>query len=466
MDYKILDVTKEKDKVKLDLEIQNKYFNKAVGKAYKKISQKANIPGFRKGKVPYQVIDTNFGKQYVFNEAASIALSELYPQVIDNADINPIDYPQVKFKEITEGKPLGVELTVPVEPEIKAPDYTKVEVGAKPAEVSQEEIDNYIDRVRDKYSSLEPVNEDKKAQEGDFVTIDFEGKVDGKVLEDGKSEDFVLEIGSKTLTPEFEKAIVGMKKGEEKTIDFTLPQNIKRDDLAGKKAEFKVKLKEIKKKVIPEIDKDFLKDVGDYESREEFEKEVKEDLSQQKEQGRREEILGKIIDQLIEKADIKAPAAMVQNRTEQMKKEFDNSLKTQNINKKNYLQATGMDESVLEQQFKQRAEIEIKQYLLFKALEKAEKDKIEPAEEDINKEAEQIISNYKKEEEKKKIESYLQTPEGKENLASSVRRKNLIDKLINSAKVVDREEEPEKKVITPESQEGKQEKKLWTPNQK
>ncbi|MCG9478645.1 MAG: trigger factor [Actinomycetia bacterium] len=466
MDYKILDVTKEKDKVKLDLEIQNKYFNKAVGKAYKKISQKANIPGFRKGKVPYQVIDTNFGKQYVFNEAASIALSELYPQVIDNADINPIDYPQVKFKEITEGKPLGVELTVPVEPEIKAPDYTKVEVGAKPAEVSQEEIDNYIDRVRDKYSSLEPVDEDKEAQEGDFVTIDFEGKVDGKALEDGKSEDFVLEIGSKTLTPEFEKAIVGMKKGEEKTIDFTLPQNIKRDDLAGKKAEFKVKLKEIKKKIIPEIDKDFLKDVGDYESREEFEKDVKEDLSQQKEQGRREEILGKIIDQLIEKADIKAPAAMVQNRTEQMKKEFDNSLKTQNINKKNYLQATGMDESVLEQQFKQRAEIEIKQYLLFKALEKTEKDKIEPAEEDINKEAEQIISNYKKEEEKKKIENYLQTPEGKENLASSVRRKNLIDKLINSAKVVDQEEEPAKKVITPESQEGKQEKKLWTPNQK
>ncbi|MDD3776796.1 MAG: trigger factor [Actinomycetota bacterium] len=466
MDYKILDVKKEKDKVTLNLEIQGKYFNKALGKAYKNISQKANIPGFRKGKVPYQVIDTNFGRQYVLNKAASISVSELYPQIIDNANIDPIDYPGVKFKEIADGKPLGVEITIPVEPEIKAPGYDKLEVTAKPAEVTQEEIDSYIDRIREKYSSLEPVDGDDPAKDGDYVTIDFEGMVEGQELEDGKSEDFVLEIGSKTLTPEFEKSIIGMKKGEEKTVEFTLPDNIRRNDLAGKKAEFKVKLKEIKKKVVPEVDKEFLKEAGDYQDKKEFEQEIKKDLSQQKEQARKEEILGQVIEQLIERADIKAPAAMVRNRTEQMKSEFENTLKNQKINKKNYLQATGMDETVLEQQFAQRAEAEIKQYLLFKALEKAEKDKIEPKEEDVKKEADQIIANYSKEEEKKKIEDYLQTPEGKENLLSSIRRRNLMDKLIGSAKVVDKKKESPKKEKKTEEKQGGQTKKLWTPGQK
>jgi len=141
LDYKIINVKKEKDKVKLDLEIGSKHFSKSVGKAYKNISQKANIPGFRKGKIPYQVIDVNFGKRYVLNEAAGISISELYPQIVDNANLSPIDYPQVKFNQIEENKPLGVELTIPVEPEIEAPNYKGIKVSAMQAGVTDQEVE-------------------------------------------------------------------------------------------------------------------------------------------------------------------------------------------------------------------------------------------------------------------------------------------------------------------------------------
>jgi len=323
--------------------------------------------------------------------------------------------------------------------------------------------------MRDKFSSLEPVEEDRAAEKGDYVTIDFQGQVDGKELEDGRANDYVLEIGSKTLTPEFEDSIAGMKKGEEKKVTFTLPQQIERADLAGKEAEFTVKLKEIKKKVVPEVDKEFLKNAGDYESKDEFEKEIRKELARRKEEVRREEIVGKIVSQLIEKAGITVPQAMVGNRVNQLKKEFDNNLKAQNISRQNYLKAARITESGLDLQFRKRAEIEIQQYLLFKALEKAEKKNVEPKEEDIKKEAEKIVARYQKEEEKKKVEEYLNSPRGKENLASSIRRKNMIDLLIKNAKVVEEKEgiaKEDKKILTPENKTASSEKKLWTPNQK
>ncbi|MGM0366785.1 MAG: trigger factor [Actinomycetota bacterium] len=468
MDYKIVNVKKEKDKVKLDVEVANNNFSKAVGKAYKNISQKANIPGFRKGKIPYQVIDVNFGKQYVLNEAASIAISELYPKIIDNADISPIDYPQVKFNQITENKPLGVELTIPVEPEIKAPSYKGIKVSAAPIEVEDKEVEKQIEEMREKFASLEPVEEDRPAEKGDYVTIDFEGRVDGKELEGGKADDFVLEIGSKTLTPQFEDSIAGMKKGDKKKVKFGLPQQIERSDLAGKEAEFTVKLKEIKKKIAPDLDEEFLKNAGDYESRQELEKEIRENLERRKEESRKEEIVGKIVSQLTEKAGIAVPQAMVKNRTNQLKEEFEKNLKAQNIAKQNYLRAAGVTESDLEEQLKKRAEIEIQQYLLFKALEKLEKKNIEPKEEDMKKEADQILERYQKDEEKKKVEEYLDTPQGKENLASSIRRRNMIDLLVKNAKVVDRKEEEkqDKKIVTPQGEKAGSEKKLWTPNEK
>jgi len=467
LDYKIHDVKKEKNSVTLDVEVTNKYLNKAAGKAYKKISQQAKIPGFRKGKVPYQVIDVNFGKQYVLNEAASIAISELYAQILDNAKINPIDYPKVNFKQIEESKPLKVELNIPVEPKVEAPDYKGIEVSAAPVEVKDQEVERHIEHMRERFSSLEPVEEDRSAQKGDYVTIDFQGRVDGKELEDSKADDFVLEIGSKTLTPQFEDSIAGMKKGEQKKVQFTLPQQIERADLAGKEAEFDVKLKEIKKKIVPEIDKEFLKNAGDYENKEEFVKEIRENIAQKKEESRKEEIVGKIIAKLIEKADISAPTAMVKNRARQLKEEFEKNLKAQNISKQNYLKAAQVNESVLDEQFNKRAEVEVKQYLLFKALEEKEKQKIEPKTDDLNKEAQQILERYQKEEEKKKVKEFLDSPHGKENLASSLRRKNMVDLLVKNAKVVEKEEKPEgKKIITPEGKKADADKKLWTPNQK
>ncbi|MGM0367659.1 MAG: trigger factor [Actinomycetota bacterium] len=469
MDYKILDRKEEKNKVTVKIEINNARFRKAINKAYKNISQKANIPGFRAGKIPYQVIDTNYGKQHVLNEAASIVLSELYPQIIQNAKITPIDYPKVQFTQIVENKPLVVELVIPEEPEIEVPKYKGREVTAVSTEVEDKEVDSYIDNIRDKYSSLEPIEDEKKtADKGDYVTIDFTGTVDGKELEDGKAEDFVLEIGSKTLTPKFEEELIGMKKGEEKKAKFKLPPNIKRKDLSGKEAEFEVKLKEIKKKVVPEVDENFLKDVGDYEDEKEFREDIKEKLVEQKKQLRRNKIVEQIIDDLLEEANITAPRAMVDNRVKQLNDEFERNLNAQKVNKKSYLKALNISEEDLNKQLRERAEREVQEYLLLKSLEEKEKDNIEPKEEDIEKEKEELIKQYNKDEEKKKVQDFLNTPQGKENLTSSVRRRNLINLLVKNAKVVEEKKEGKKsgkELHVPEgSKTGKgSEKKLWTP---
>ncbi|MFO7928920.1 MAG: hypothetical protein R6U35_04575, partial [Candidatus Humimicrobiaceae bacterium] len=255
---------------------------------------------------------------------------------------------------------------------------------------------------------------------------------------------------------------------EEKKAKFKLPPNIKRKDLSGKEAEFEVKLKEIKKKVVPEVDENFLKDVGDYEDEKEFREDIKEKLVEQKKQLRRNKIVEQIIDDLLGEANITAPRAMVDNRVKQLNDEFERNLNAQKVNKKSYLKALNISEEDLNKQLRERAEREVQEYLLLKSLEEKEKDNIEPKEEDIEKEKEELIKQYNKDEEKKKVQDFLNTPQGKENLTSSVRRRNLINLLVKNAKVVEEKKEGKKsgkELHVPEgSKTGKgSEKKLWTP---
>ncbi|MBA7508505.1 Trigger factor [subsurface metagenome] len=470
MSYEIKNQKKiDLNKVKLDIEISNNYLKKYIGKAYKNISQKANIPGFRKGKIPYQIIDANFGKQYVLNEAASLSISELYPDIIMESNLKPIDYPKIKITQLAEDLPLGFEAELELEPEIELPGYKGIKVTGLSTDVSDQELERQIDNIRNNFASLEPVEDDKPISKGDYVTLDFDGEIEGKAFEGGSAEDYLLEVGSNTLFAEFEDSLIGMKKGVKKNVILTLPENVENKDLSGKQASFSIFIKEIKKKVLPEINDEFLKNLGDYKDADDFKDNIKKRLIEQKESVRRGKIIEEIFNHIIDNIKSNVPNGMVTDRIKQINEEIDEGLKKQKINRDNYLKAINITEDKLNEEIKERAVREVKEYLIFKALEKAEKKNIEPSEDEIKKEKDNIISRYKKEEDIKKIREFFENHEGNKTLTQTIKRRKIIDLLINSAQVIEEkntDSRGKEDIWTPDKDKARAEKKakrLWTP---
>ncbi|MDD3819154.1 MAG: trigger factor [Actinomycetota bacterium] len=486
MNFKIKSQKKiDLNKVKLDVEISNNFLKKNIGKAYKEISGKANIPGFRKGKVPYQVIDANFGREYVLNEAASLSISELYPDIIMESDLNPIDYPSIKITRLEEESPLGFEIELELEPEIELPQYKGIKVTGFSTDVSGEEVERQIDNIRNSFATLEPVLADRGIAKGDYVTLDFTGEINGKEFEGGSAEDYLLEVGSNTLFPEFEDSLIGMKAGDSKTITLTLPENIGNKELAGKQATFKIFIKDIKRKVLPELDEGFLKDLGDFKDVEDFKSYVKDKIFEQKDNFRRTKVIEEILEHIMNNMKTAVPEIMITRRIKQLTDEIDENLRNQKITREDYLKMINITENQFNEEIRKRAEKDVKEYLIFKALEKAEKKRVEPSEEEINKEKEKIISSYDKEEDIKKVKEFFESTDGREMLAGDIRRRKIIDLLINSAKIVEEvedkstqgksaeagateeeKEEDKKEIYTPGDdviQSESKSKKIWTP---
>ncbi|MBE3035591.1 MAG: trigger factor, partial [Candidatus Atribacteria bacterium] len=424
-------------KVVLDLEITSNYLNKSISTAYKDLSQKAKIPGFRKGKIPYNIIDINFGKEYVLNEAANIAISELYPKIIEESNLKPIDYPKVKINNIKEDEALDFEVTVEVEPEINLPNYKGIEVSGISEQVTEDEVQKQIDVLRSHYATLEPVDEGRKAVKRDFVILDFDGKIDGKDFEGGSAQDYTLEIGSKTLFEDFEGALIGMIKNEKKDIRLALPKNIANKELAGKNADFNIFVKEVKRKILPKVDEEFLKNFGEYKGIEDFTEYLRGKILEQKQRIRRERMVFDIVNYLVEKSKFDVPEPMISSRIDHMMEDFENELKEHKINREGYIKSLNITEEQLQNNVKQSAVREIKEYLIFNALEKAEEKNIEPGDWQIEEEAKKLLANYEKEEEKNKVSDYLKNDAGKKELSASLRRKNLFDMLIKDAKIVE-----------------------------
>lgn len=426
----------EKNKVALKVEVSDGYFNKSLNKAYKNISEKAKIPGFRKGKIPYEIIDLNYGKDYVLSEAANIAISNLYPEIIEDIDLKPIDYPKVDIDgEIVQNKPLNFLITVEVEPEAELSDYVGIEVEGFPVEVTDEEVDKQIENLRDKFAALEPIGETDVSKKGDIMTIDFVGTINGIEFEGGSSKDYVLEIGAGALFKEIENALEGRKKGEEVKVNVKIPEEATDKDIAGKDAKFNINIKEIKRKVVPELNSEFLKDIGDFENIDSLRQFIRTNLEQQKKNLRRDKILSDIVDSLVKNSKIDIPDIMIENEIKSLKNNFEGELNSQKITKEQYLNYFNITEETFEENIKKEALINIKEYIIFNTLEKELNNKIEPTDDEIKAEKEDLINNLKKVEDKNKLKEYLDTPQGIKNVKSSVRRKKLIDFLIDNAKI-------------------------------
>ncbi|MCG7332142.1 trigger factor [Salinicoccus roseus] len=376
----------------LTVTVPAKEVDGALNEAFKKVSKDVSIPGFRKGKVPRQMFEKRFGVESLYQDALDILLPKAYTEAVNEADINPVDQPEVDIEQMEKGKDLIFTAKVIVEPEVKLGEYKGLEAEELDTEVTEEDVQKEIDSMLEAHADM-VVKEDGKVEEGDVVNLDFDGYVDGEQFEGGQAEGYELEIGSGSFIPGFEDQVVGMGVEEEKDVNVTFPEEYHAEELAGKEATFKVKVNSMKSKEIPELDDELVKELDqDVETVDALKEKVEKDLKEAKENEADVTMKEQLIEQAAENAEIDVPEAMVKTETDRMLQEFEQRLSQQGINMEMYQQLSGQDEDALREQMKDDAQKRVRTNLVLKQI--AVDEDIEVTEADMDKELEKMSEQF------------------------------------------------------------------------
>ncbi len=376
----------------LTVTVPAKEVDGALNEAFKKVSKDVSIPGFRKGKVPRQMFEKRFGVESLYQDALDILLPKAYTEAVNEADINPVDQPEVDIEQMEKGKDLIFTAKVIVEPEVKLGEYKGLEAEELDTEVTEEDVQKEIDNMLEAHADM-VVKEDGKVEEGDVVNLDFDGYVDGEQFEGGQAEGYELEIGSGSFIPGFEEQVVGMGVEEEKDVNVTFPEEYHAEELAGKEATFKVKVNSMKSKEIPELDDELVKELDqDVETVDALKEKVEKDLKEAKENEADVTMKEQLIEQAAENAEIDVPEAMVKTETDRMLQEFEQRLSQQGINMEMYQQLSGQDEDALREQMKDDAQKRVRTNLVLKQI--AVDEDIEVTEADMDKELEKMSEQF------------------------------------------------------------------------
>ena len=384
---------------KLTIEVSSEEFEKAIAKAYKKNKNKISMPGFRKGKAPRAMIEKMYGKGVFYEDAANSIIPDAYADAAKESELEIVAQPEIDVTQIESGKPFIFTATVALKPEVTLGEYKGIEVEKKEVEVTDEEVDTEINRVRESNARMIDID-DRAAQDGDTVVIDFDGYVDGKQFEGGKAEDYSLVLGSHSFIDNFEEQLEGKNIGEDVTVNVTFPENYQAEELQGKPAEFKVKIKEIKVKELPELDDDFAQDVSNFDTIAEYKEDLKKKLAENKEEALKREREETVIGKIIENAQMDIPEQMVEAQTRQMTQEFAQRLSSQGLSIDQYMQFTGLTPQKMIEELKPQALKRIQSRLVLEAVVAAEN--IETSEDELNKEIENMASMYQMEVDKLK----------------------------------------------------------------
>jgi trigger factor len=419
----------ENNKVKLEIEVGAEEVNKGLDLAFKKVVKDVNVPGFRKGKVPRVIFEQKFGVEALFNDALDIIMPEAYDKAVTEAGIVPVSKPDVEVEDMGKNKPLRFTATVFVKPEVVLGEYKGLELKEeKEFEIADEDIDRELEVYRQRNTQLEVI-EDGEVENGDTTKIDFEGFKDGVAFAGGKGEDYPLEIGSNSFIPGFEEQMVGMKLGEEKNIDVSFPAEYHAEELAGAPVTFKVKVNEIKRKVVPAIDDELAKDVSEFETLEELKEDIKNKVIERKaveaEQYKRELVVSKAI----ENATVDIPEPMIEEEVQRMVGDFGRDLQYQGMNMDMYMQYTGQTVELLESQFREGAERRVNSQLVLEAIVAAEN--IVPTESEIDAEIDMIAVTYKKQPEE--VRALIEAQGNMEAAKSEIALRKAVDFLVENS---------------------------------
>lgn len=381
----------EGSKIKLEFNVEKEKFNAALDEAFKKNSSKIKMPGFRNGKVPRNVIEKTYGEGVFYDEAFNIVAEKEYAAAIEENELEVVSHPDVDIQEIGKDKDLVFTIEVYTKPEATLKQYKGLKIEKVSTEVSEDDVKAELDNIRARNARV-TVKEDGTVENGDIANIDFEGFLDGVAFDGGKAEKYDLEIGSGSFIPGFEEQLVGMKPGEEKDITTTFPENYGNADLAGKETIFKIKVHEIKRKELPELDDEFAKDVSEFDTLEEYIKSVRERLEKSKETTAKAERETKAVDALCENVEVEIPEPMVHGQIHQMIHEFEQNLAYQGMTLEQYKQILNIDDKALHEQFEASAIKDIKLKLALEQVLKAEN--IEVTMDEINARIDELATTY------------------------------------------------------------------------
>lgn len=421
----------EKNTAKLTIEVPAEKFEEAVQHSYNKNKGKFNIPGFRKGKAPFNMIKKMYGVGVFYEDAVDEVIDASYPDAAKESGLEIVSRPSISIEEIEEGKAFVYTAVVAVKPEVTLGEYKGVEVQKTKSEVTEEDIETEIKRAREKNSRLITV-EDRGIEDGDQVTIDFDGSVDGKRFEGGKAEDYPLTIGSHTFIDNFEEQLIGKTTGEECEVNVTFPAEYHVEELKNKPAVFKVKVKEIQRKELPEANDDFASEVSDFDTMEEYKKDLTEKLQAEKIEAAKTADEDKVVAKVIENATMEIPDQMVEEQVNGMVNDYARRLESQGISFKQYVEITGMTAEKIGEQMKPQAIKRIQTRLVLEAVVKAENITADDAA--VEEQFDKMAEDFKMDKEQiKGMFGEEQIAQLKEDLAVQ----KAIDFLVAEAKFVD-----------------------------
>ena len=419
--------TDKANEVKLSFVIEAEKFEEAIQKAYTKNAKYFTIPGFRKGKAPYKIVERQYGAQIFYEDAFNEVVPEIYEKELNENKIEAVSRPDIDITQMEKGKDLIFTAIVQTKPEVTLGKYKGIELKKIEYTVKDEDIEHELGHMQERNARLVNV-EDRAVEKEDTVVIDFEGFIDNVAFEGGKAEGHELVIGSNTFIPGFEDQIIGMKIEEEKEIKVTFPEEYFSKELAGKEAVFKVKLHEIKKKELPVLDDEFAKDVSEFDTLEELKKSIKEKLEEQNTSRAKYETEDAAIKAVCDEVKIEIPSGMIETETDNMVKNMEQRLMYQGLHLTQYLQMMGKTEAEMRKEFEEQAMQTVKTKLVLEAIIKAEK--IEASEEEIEEKAEEMAKNYGRD-----AEDMLKNDAIRVYIQDTLKTEKAVDFIVKNAKI-------------------------------
>ncbi len=384
----------EKNMAKLTIESSAEELEKAIEKAYQKQKNKLSIPGFRKGKVPRQIVEKMYGREIFYEDAANELIPDAYDKALLECEEDIVSSPRIEVTQIEAGKPFIFTATVALKPEVKLGKYKGVKIDKIDSEVTEEDVDAEINRERENNARNITV-EDRPVKDGDVTTLDFEGFVDGVAFEGGKGENYPLTIGSGAFIPGFEEQLVGAEIGKEVEVKVTFPEDYQAENLRGKDAVFKCTIREIKEKELPELDDEFASEVSEFDTLAEYREDVKKNLAEKKAKDAKNAREEAAVKAVVDDAEMEIPEAMLETQQKQMVDEFAQRITMQGLSMEQYFQFTGTNYQQMVEQMKPQAEERIKSRLVLEAVAKAEN--IEATDEDYEDEMKTMAEVYQME---------------------------------------------------------------------
>ncbi|MDD3224679.1 MAG: trigger factor [Clostridium sp.] len=431
-----MNVTMEKlenNVVKLEITVEAEKFNEAIQKSYKKNVKKFNVPGFRKGKAPLLIIKQYYGEGVLYEDAVNFCCDDTYPLALKENDIKPVDYPEIDIKQIGDEKDFIYTAKITVVPEVKLGDYKGVEVKKVEYKVTDEDVENELKSMREKNARIEDKEEDGVIENSNVALIDFKGFVDGKAFEGGEGKDYSLEIGSGTFIGNFEEQLVGLKKNDTKDVVVTFPEDYGKEDLNGKEATFKVTVKEIRIKELPELDDEFATEVSEFDTLDELKADIKKNFEKTNEEKAKQEYEDAVIDEVVNNAKAEIPEIMIKNETDQMLKELEMRLKYQGMDLEAYYKLTNSTEEKVRDYMKETAEKRVKTRLVLDEIVKAED--VKATEEELLAKAKELAKQYSNKDDEKMAKVLLNAQ--KSTIEADVKNEKVIDLIVDSSKTVD-----------------------------